>query len=788
MKNNALRSMDCSLTLTLSAMVMVCIIYANGTSYAHSDAPSSTNRNTLAPPSIFSLSDSSEEGSSSVGGKRAKKTYTDLVIRTSIETGNAVKLDLHGDGRFYIPKYIENFKRYKNLDGERRRPDDTGIDPTAAPLTAKEIAQLKRFLSSHLSGSNIPPDTIAIGIILGKALINPADDDSFSVVDTGRRTRTIWFGELFLKDLLNDDNDIADDSLLGRILLHEIMHIVWNYTAEKEHQQKSYKMLAREAQMRADMVMARYKDRNAGPSARLRGLLRTEYAYVNYEKFLAMFTRVKKRLPSPDEEAELERFARALPLMEESIPDLETHDYATFIKHINCGSAAETASRILNGFGIENRIIQNIYYSKLSKPGANNLDIFERNKYIRDLWNPGDSDGLRHEYVIARIAGEFFIIDLSASQFLMEDIDISWFRNNHMDREKADELKAKIVGAAMRSKRIGVCMVPLRDLTGKATKRSSWPYNIGRVFMKYNYPENENIKFIKDDDSALSFLNMHREAGAPEGSDSATRTRIERMIKNMHNDELALIVKAKSHLKNIPVNELIDLSIFPAWVNGLTEREKEEQLNENLETLAWIIAWHNSLGLDIRYKLCHNYDGKFEVEATDILKKRLEHIAALPGVDLDVKRLFELHTGQDVIEIQLRDAGSVSAMPDNYMHEKRFPVALLRDMEGSGICIPNLTGASAIGVSLAALRAAYEKDTSENKADYNDMLRSSFTRIASIYKRNGVKNFKMAALDKIVKVGGEERRNLLFQFALRPIVIDRLIDYHKAIQRLLQDA
>lgn len=261
-------------------------------------------------------------------------------------------------------------------------------------------------------------------------------------------------------------------------------------------------------------------------------------------------------------------------------------------------------------------------------------------------------------------------------------------------------------------------------------------------------------------------------------------------LESMHADERSLLIGAKNYLKGIPINEMIDLSVIPRQTDKLTLRETAVQLDENLETLARMIAWNNSLGLDIRYGVVYEHDDKYEMDAVRQLKVKLERIADLPGMNLDVAKLFTLHTGLDTLEVQLRDVTSIRNMDRKSLHEKTFPVALLNDKEGVGACLPNYTGASAIGLSLAALYVTNKKGTEEA---YKTSLIKVLGKLKSIYERYGVdaKGLTVDVVNQLVTSSAKVRLDIIVKFALPPVIkaaIETLNEYHKAMQLLLQSA
>nr|HPM42410.1 hypothetical protein [Candidatus Omnitrophota bacterium] len=252
------------------------------------------------------------------------------------------------------------------------------------------------------------------------------------------------------------------------------------------------------------------------------------------------------------------------------------------------------------------------------------------------------------------------------------------------------------------------------------------------------------------------------------------------------NDERKLLRDAAINIAGHPVNMPIDISLIPREGDGLTPEEAAGQLDDNMETLTRLMAWHNAFGLDVHYAFTGG-DEKYAEEALRLVRAKLDRIASMPGVKLDVDAMLELSKEPGAIEVPLIDMEKLKAMGD--MPERTFPVALVR---GTGAVLPNYTSAAAIGLSIAGLKFASEKET---EAEYKRKAKEAFGTIERIYKRWGVdtKELSLESLDMLVKFSAKSRLELIINLnlALPPILkaaIEKLHEVHHALQLLLQSA
>lgn len=284
------------------------------------------------------------------------------------------------------------------------------------------------------------------------------------------------------------------------------------------------------------------------------------------------------------------------------------------------------------------------------------------------------------------------------------------------------------------------------------------------------------------EDRVMADILVYRKNGKP------APTRGENDKRLTINDERTLLIDASRVLKGYLINMPIDISLIPR------DGEAEGQLEENMATLARLMAWHHKkFGLDIHYSLMDK-DEAYVEKALELLNEKLNQLNNIPGIDLDVDAMLTPHKGDNVIEVPLMDMEALWAMKD--MPENMYPVALLKDREGEGYNLPNYTAAAAIGLSMAGLRVASQKDT---EIEYKSKRKEAFRTMTGIYERYGVdtKEFTEDALDILVNAkknfSAESRRELIIslKLALPSIIkaaIDKLHECHQALQLLLQSA
>ncbi|MGB3113798.1 MAG: hypothetical protein WBC00_04175 [Candidatus Omnitrophota bacterium] len=289
----------------------------------------------------------------------------------------------------------------------------------------------------------------------------------------------------------------------------------------------------------------------------------------------------------------------------------------------------------------------------------------------------------------------------------------------------------------------------------------------------------EHLWFKLIDFDALAEISLKTD----EGSKSVPTKQDEDRLYAERDDELNLLRKASKDLGKYPVNMHIDLSLIP--YKGLTEEQREEQLEKNVQTLALLIARNNAYGLNVRYVLENDTDD----EAFILLKEKLEDLGKLPGIDAKelLSRINAPHKEEKAIEIELKNIKNIKegeSIPD-----MKYIVALEEALTVSEVSIPNYTAASCIGLSLAVLRLANE----QGHQTYISERKRIFEKLKSIYERFGINpgGFEEAQLDMMVTGSSDTKRYYTMSYVLPPIAkaaIENLRHYHDIIHRILQAA
>ncbi|MCK4851862.1 MAG: hypothetical protein KAS86_02000, partial [Candidatus Omnitrophica bacterium] len=251
-----------------------------------------------------------------------------------------------------------------------------------------------------------------------------------------------------------------------------------------------------------------------------------------------------------------------------------------------------------------------------------------------------------------------------------------------------------------------------------------------------------------------------------------------------NNDEKYILTRASRYLNSSPVNMRIDLTSIP---------EEKGQLEQNMKTLAYLIARQNTFGLDVRYILENDTGGR----GSSMLMDELAEIGAISG--LDVKelsgRVGAPYIGDKVIEVKLKSLESVGK--DKAINGREYVVALKDDNSKPGISVPNYTAAATMGLSLAALRVArddLEEDPGDQK-EYEAFRGRILDKFRDIYERfEVIKNkndFSEHELELMVTGSSDTKLYYTLLYALPPIVkgaIELIDQYHERLQLILQSA
>ncbi len=205
----------------------------------------------------------------------------------------------------------------------------------------------------------------------------------------------------------------------------------------------------------------------------------TAYSHITAEKFRQMVECLAGGKIGDEEEKELVRFDKVLEELELVRQRLNGGHYNRLYHSVSCFEASKETIDVLsrNGFSsvqlIRRKFIDDKIPSKIFGPAS---------AFLYGSWIDDDGDTYAHSYVVARIAGEYFVIDLSAGQFLTEQL---W---DYKD--------------------LGIFIVPIKDLD-----EHSWPYAMGDVFLN---DKEEALELVSGDEKALEAI-MNPRGTVPEG-------------------------------------------------------------------------------------------------------------------------------------------------------------------------------------------------------------------------------------------------------------------------------
>lgn len=253
-----------------------------------------------------------------------------------------------------------------------------------------------------------------------------------------------------------------------------------------------------------------------------------------------------------------------------------------------------------------------------------------------------------------------------------------------------------------------------------------------------------------------------------------------------NNDENYLLTRASRHIKKYPVNMHIDLT---------TISKEEEQLKQNMETLALLIAWHNTFGLNVRYVLENDIDGR----GLEILKGKLsEELVLRVGSAYVAGEIIETQDGEkitvkenELIDIRLENIEGIKK--DRKISDREYIVALKDDASKPGISIPNYTAAAAMGLSLSALRVARDKleEQPDTQKEYEQFRSRILDKFRDIYERYDVvangNDFSEDELELMVMGSSATKLYYAVLYALPPVikVIEEIHKYHEMMRDVL---
>jgi hypothetical protein len=253
-----------------------------------------------------------------------------------------------------------------------------------------------------------------------------------------------------------------------------------------------------------------------------------------------------------------------------------------------------------------------------------------------------------------------------------------------------------------------------------------------------------------------------------------------------NNSERYMMGRAARNLEGQAVNMYIDLTGIPGG---------EQQMDENMGTLALSIAWQNKFGMNIRYILENDEKGR----GLALLKAKLnDELSASVGAPYAAGDRIVLRNGREItvesgklIDIRLENIGRVPK--DREINDREYIIALKDDGSRAGIPIPNYTAAATMGLSLAALRFARDKIEGESgtRDEYERFRGKVLEKFRDIYRRYDViKNADDLSEDELeLMVAGSSGTKLYFTmlYALPPVikVIEGIGRYHEIMRDAL---
>ncbi|MDB4349469.1 hypothetical protein OAA99_00785, partial [Omnitrophica bacterium] len=214
-----------------------------------------------------------------------------------------------------------------------------------------------------------------------------------------------------------------------------------------------------------------------------------KYTHMTMAKFREMVERLKRNKEEeiePEDEEELTRFGEVLGELRECIPQLRKASLGLGADFIVCFKAYEATEDILVAYEFPYApIVKTRFIDEAGKPST----IFGSTEYLHEAVAIPEKRYAKHHYIVTRVAGEYFIIDLAAGQFLGEGFS-----------PETD---------------VGVFIVPLDDLGMYA-----WPYAMGVTVESES--ERELLLQFVDGDEVLAERILHPERADP---DSHSRQR-----------------------------------------------------------------------------------------------------------------------------------------------------------------------------------------------------------------------------------------------------------------------
>jgi len=230
---------------------------------------------------------------------------------------------------------------------------------------------------------------------------------------------------------------------------------------------------------------------------------------------------------------------------------------------------------------------------------------------------------------------------------------------------------------------------------------------------------------------------------------------------------------------------VLDISLFS---------DSEEEIDDNMKTLAYLIIINNRSGLDVNYILRGGTVDTQKELSKERLLLHLRQLSEIHGQDLSgiEERINIPHSDARTIEINImkvEDLQSMSTLPENF-----FPVAMSDGNRNTGFTLRDIVSAFAIGMTQAACERIRMESGSEQLKEV--VISEMLSKLREIYKRvfPGEKIEDIVTVETILNMVDTNpivRKNLAIALALPPIIrimINELKEYHEHIHMLLSNA
>jgi len=244
-----------------------------------------------------------------------------------------------------------------------------------------------------------------------------------------------------------------------------------------------------------------------------------------------------------------------------------------------------------------------------------------------------------------------------------------------------------------------------------------------------------------------------------------------------------MLIRASRHLKDYPVDMIIDLSLIP-----------DEDLKANMRAWSDIIALHKKYKLDINY--IFNSDNELYVrKAEEVLLDQVQrNILFTSKEKLEVKnKINKVHSEEGAVKsiihiMKVDDLQNIDEFPENM-----FPVAMAEGHVTEGLPLRDFASAASIGLA----QALCFKMKMENETILPIYVeREILPRMRKIYERLFPDDDINELITKetimnMFSASSIVRKDLAITLALTPIVrmpVDQLENYHDRMHYLLQSA